>query len=185
MRSRDLRHWSPPALLRVKGPDVSAKDMGRMIDPYLLEDKDEPGKWWCFYKQNGVSLSYSRDLRTWTYFGRADAGENASVLIENHEYVLLHSPQNGLALKRSADLRAWRDWGAPFTLGQAQWPWAKGRLTAGTVLDLRQNPRFGKYVLFFHGSGPLTEEAGDFDKNASLGIAWSDDLQSWQWPEGH
>ena len=164
MRSRDLRHWSPPALLRVKGLDVAEKDMGRMIDPYLLEDKDEPGKWWCFYKQNGVSLSSSRDLTHWTYFGRADAGENASVLVENNEYVLLHSPKNGLAFKRSADLRTWRDGGAPFTLGQAQWPWAKGRLTAGTVLDLRQHPRFGKYVLFFHGSGPLTEEAGDFDK---------------------
>lgn len=37
--------------------------MGRMLDPYLFADKDEPGKYWCFYKQNGVSCSYSRDLR--------------------------------------------------------------------------------------------------------------------------
>ena len=29
---------------------------------------------------------------------------------------------------------------------------------------------------FCHGSGPLTEEQGDFYKNASIGIAWSDDL---------
>ena len=48
IRSRDLRHWSAPELLRVKGPDVDEKGLGRMIDPYLLEDKDAPGKWWCF-----------------------------------------------------------------------------------------------------------------------------------------
>lgn len=182
MRSRDLRHWSAPELLRVKGPAVDEKSLGRMIDPYLLEDKDEPGKWWCFYKQNGVSMSYSRDLRHWTYFGRTESGENACVLVENDEYVLIHSPKNGIAIKRSPDLQSWRDWGGLITLGQAEWPWARGRLSAGTVLNLKQNPRFGKYVMLFHGSGPQTEEAGDFDKNASIGIAWSDDLQQWSWP---
>ena len=182
IRSRDLRHWSAPELLRVKGPDVDEKGLGRMIDPYLLEDKDEPGKWWCFYKQNGVSMSYSRDLRTWTYAGHTESGENACVLVENNEYVLVHSPKNGVALKRSADLHTWRDWGGLITLGQAEWPWAQGRLSAGTVLNLKKNPRFGKYVMLFHGSGPKTEEAGDFDKNASIGIAWSDDLLTWNWP---
>lgn len=182
MRSPDLHHWAAPELLRVKGPDVDEKSLGRMIDPYLLEDQNEPGRWWCFYKQNGVSRSYSPDLRHWTYAGHTEAGENACVLVENHEYVLLHSPKNGLAFKRSADLQTWRDWGGVFTLGQAGWPWARGRLTAGTVLDLRQKPGFGQYVLLFHGSGPRTEEAGDFDKNASIGLAWSDDLQHWRWP---
>ncbi|MHC4086660.1 MAG: hypothetical protein ACYSU5_15855 [Planctomycetota bacterium] len=62
MRSKDLENWSEPELLKVKGPDVPRERMGRMIDPYLIKDKDEPGKWWCFYKQNGVSMSYSYDL---------------------------------------------------------------------------------------------------------------------------
>ena len=47
--------------------DVQREDMGRMIDPYLIRDKDEPGKWWCFYKQNGVSYSWSHDLENWTF----------------------------------------------------------------------------------------------------------------------
>ena len=34
-----------PQLLRVKGAAVAEADMGRMIDPYLLEDKDQPGVW--------------------------------------------------------------------------------------------------------------------------------------------
>lgn len=54
-RSRDLRNWTTPELLHGKGPDIDEEAMGRMIDPYLLADKDAPGKWWCFYKQNGVS----------------------------------------------------------------------------------------------------------------------------------
>ena len=182
MRSKDLTNWSKPKLLQIKGPNVSEKDMGRMIDPYLLEDKDETGKWWCFYKQNGISMSYSYDLTNWTYSGHTESGENACVLVENNHYVLFHSPKNGVAIKRSADLKNWYDYGTLITLGQPAWEWAKGRLTGGAVINLTKQKRIGKYVMFFHGSGPLTEEQGDFDKNASIGIAWSDDMLTWQWP---
>lgn len=166
----------------VKGPEVSREKMGRMIDPYLLKDKDTIGKWWCFYKQNGISMSYSYDLRNWTYFGHTQSGENPCLLVENDEYILFYSPKNGIAIKRSKDLIHWQDWGKLITLGQDQWNWAKGRITAGTIIKLKDDPQFGVYVMFFHGSGPLTEEQGDFDKNASIGIAWSKDLIHWQWP---
>ena len=182
MRSPDLERWSEPELLRVKGPDVTVEGMGRMIDPYLIEDKDEPGKWWCFYKQNGVSLSWSRDLENWTYFGRADSGENVCVLVDRGEYLLFHSPANGIGMKRSRDLRRWRDVNGPITLGQKEWPWAEARLTAGVVLDLRAEPRVGKCVMFFHGSGPGKKRTQDnVDANCCLGIAWSEDLTNWTW----
>lgn len=182
MHSKNLRHWSSPQLLKVKGNHVSEKEMGRMIDPYLLEDKDEKGKWWCFYKQNGVSMSYSYNLSDWTYFGYTESGENVCVLVEEDEYILMHSPKNGIAIKRSKDLKNWKDWGGLITLGQENWQWAQGRITAGAVINLKGDKRFGKYLMFFHASGPQTEEQGDFDKNASIGIAWSNDLVNWQWP---
>lgn len=182
MSSNDLDNWSKPQLLKVKGPDTSFALLGRMIDPYLLEDKDEKGKWWCFYKQNGVSMSYSYDLEKWTYSGHTESGENTCVLVENNEYILFHSPKNGIAIKRSSDLKHWKDWRNLITLGQKEWVWAKGRITAGTVVNLTNDKNFEKYVMFFHGSGPLTEEEGDFDKNSSIGIAWSDDLLDWNWP---
>lgn len=180
MRSRDLENWSDPELLMVKGPAVPREQMGRMIDPFLLRDKDDPGKWWCFYKQNGIRMSWSRDLRSWTDEGRIPAGENPCVLTEGNGYVLFHSPTNGIGVKRSADLKTWRDEGL-LTLGQNDWPWAKGRLTGGFVLDLRGDPRIGKCLMFFHGSGP-EDERTMFDHHASLGIAWSDDLVHWSWP---
>lgn len=180
MRSQNLMHWSEPELLRVKGQSVPVEEMGRMIDPYLLEDKDEPGKWWCFFKQNGVSRAFSHDLRDWTFAGRAEAGENVCVLVVDDEYVMLHSPENGIGVIRSRDLQTWRDDGL-MTLGQAEWPWAQGRLTAGFALDLRHEPGIGKFVLFFHGSGP-EDESTMFDNFASLGIAWSNDLRRWDWP---
>ena len=182
MRSKDLENWSAPEIIKVKGPTVEMADLGRMIDPYLLEDKDEKGKWWCFYKQNGVSMSYSYDLQNWTFFGHTESGENVCVLNEDNEYILIHSPKNGIGIKRSSDLKNWKDWGKLITLDQEKWDWAKGRLSAGVVTNLKDHPKFGKYVMFFHGSGPKTEEQGDFDKNASLGIAWSDDLLHWDWP---
>jgi len=179
--STNLENWSSPRLLKVKGPDVSVANMGRMIDPFLLEDKDTPGKWWCFYKQNGVSMSYSRDLVNWTYFGRSPSGENVCVLIKNDEYLLFHSPSNGIGLKKSKDLKNWQNAGDLITLDQKNWPWAKGRLTAGFVLDMTNNPTIGKYIMFFHGSGPESEDK-HFDSNASIAIAWSRDLKTWNWP---
>ena len=177
MRSRDLDHWSAPELLKVKGPDVPVDQMGRMIDPYLFPDKDDPGVWWCFYKQNGASRSWSRDLKTWHYSGRVDAGENVCVLVDNGEYVMFHSPTNGIGTKRSRDLKTWRDTGWT-ALGQPDWDWARGRVTAGFVLDLRREPGIGKYLMFFHGSG-LEDDPTSY---ASLGLAWSDDLVHWKWP---
>jgi hypothetical protein len=187
MRSTDLETWDRPELLRVKGPDVPVEQMGRMIDAYLLPDKDEPGKWWCFYKQAGMSRSWSRDLRTWTYAGRTSAGENACVIVDGDDYVLFHSPANGIGVKRSKDLHEWQDEGL-LTLGQPTWPWAQGRLTAGFVLDLRTEPAVGKALMFFHGSDfPEQDPRGGFDNFASIGLAWSDDLKTWTWPgkEGH
>ena len=183
MRSRDLETWDAPELLRVKGPDVPLGKMGRMIDPYLLESKDEPGKWFCFYKQNGVSLSSSRDLKNWTCLGHTAAGENPCVIVDGDDYVLFHSPPNGIGIKRSKDLKVWRDEGV-LKLGQDHWPWAQGRLTAGFVLDLRKDPHVGKALMFFHGSNfPEDDARGGFDNFASLGLAWSDNLTTWDWPK--
>lgn len=180
MRSKDLVKWSEPEILRVKG-NMPIAQMGRMIDPYLIEDKDIPGKWWCFYKQNGVSMSYTYDFKNWEFVGHTDAGENVCVLTINDEYILFHSPKNGIGIKKTRDLIHWKDYGSLITLGQREWEWARGRITAGAVLDLTWMEGINKYLMFFHASGPLTEEEGDFDKNSSLGIAWSDDLLNWDW----
>lgn len=94
---------------------------------------------------------------------------------------MFHSPRNGVGIKRSADLAQWRDWGGLITLGQDDWHWAKGRLTAGAVINLKQVRGIEKYLMFFHGSGPESESV-HFDNHASLGIAWSDDLMHWSWP---
>lgn len=189
MRSADLETWSTPELLRVKGPNVPDERMGRMIDPFLLQERgvegNGTGKWWCFYKQNGVSASWSDDiLATWHYAGRAESGENVCVLPDTGRggYVMFHSPDNGIGMMHSHNLTHWENIGFT-TLGQADWEWAQGRITAGFVLDLRGEPTVGKYVMFFHGSGP-EDETMMFDTHASLGIAWSNDLRHWEWPGG-
>lgn len=190
MRSKDLENWGEPRLLKVKG-DVPVEEMGRMIDPYLLQ-KD--GRWWCFYKQNGVSMSDSDDLEHWNYRGSANSGENVCILPgDDGSYLMFHSPANGVGMKRSSDLldwsdcvnaghKGWSDDGSVLVFDQKDWPWAGGRLTAGAVLDCRDVPGIGSYLMFFHGSGPLSEVEGDLDRNASIGIAWSGDLLDWDWP---
>ena len=88
-----------------------------------------------------------------------------------------------MGVKRSKDLKHWRDIGELITLGQKDWPWTQARLTAGFVLDLRHEPRVGKYIMFFHGSGPGEQKTQDnVDANCCIGIAWSDDLRTWEWP---
>ncbi len=183
MRSDDLKLWSEPELLKVKGDEVAQSKMGRMIDPYLLQDGKESGKWWCYYKQNGVSMSYSYDLIHWTFAGSADSGENVTVLFKDGVYTLFHSPENGIGVKQSTSPSMWGEDKYLITLGQKDWPWAARRLTAATVIDLTKNPKYGKYVMFFHGS---SEEGAkpkyNAHNNASLGIAWSDDMINWNWP---
>ena len=181
MRSKDLDTWSAPELIWVKGPDVPEEKMGRMIDAYLMPDKDEQGRWWCFYKQQGASMSWSRDLKTWQYSGRVAAGENVCVFVHNGEYVMFHSPKNGVGVLRSKDLKSWRADGELITLGQKDWPWAGGRISAGYVADLRKTPGVGKYVMAFHGTGPEPEPV-KFLTHGCIGIAWSDDLRHWDWP---
>ena len=181
IRSKNLENWSYPELMRVKG-NIPFEEMGRMIDPYLVADKDEQGKWWCFYKQDGVSMSYTYDMKNWTPYGSTSSGESVCVLTENNEYILFHSPRNGIGIKKSRTLQNWADWGGLITLGQDEWEWARGRITAGTVVNLSHVRGINAYLMFFHGSGPLTETQGDFDKNSSIGIAWSKDLIRWHWP---
>ena len=192
MRSKDLEHWGPPELIRVLGPDVSEEKMGRLIDPFLLQDKDDPGRWWCFYKKDGrVNYSWSRDLKTWTPAGSAAAGENPCVILDGDEYVLICAPPTGIEIKRSRDMRTWRPAGllmlglesqAPSAEAEA-WDWARGRLSAGFVLDLRREPRVGKAILFFHGSRwPERDPRGGWATQVSLGLAWSEDLATWDWP---
>ena len=182
IHSKDLQNWSAPELIRVKG-NVPEKEMGRMIDPFIVQDKDEPGKWWCFYKQDGVSMSYSYDLKNWTpYGGRNSAGERVCVLVQNNEYVLFHSQSKGVRIRKSRNLKNWTDWGGLITLGQNDWEWARGRIKGSSVINMNNVEGVNAYLMFFHGSGPKSEHEGDFDRNSSIGIAWSKDLIRWSWP---
>lgn len=186
-RSKNLENWSEPEMLYVRGPGV---DPGEMIDSYLVEDKDEKGKWWCFYKgrldmnhkRKGAVYSYSYDLKNWTYVGGIQAGENVCVWTQNDEYYLMHSPEIGMGLLKSQDLRKWEVVFENEVLGQKNWPWANQRVTAGFVLDMRDNPAIGKYLLFFHGQGPAPKTTEIINSGCDLGIAWSDDLINWEWP---
>ena len=177
VRSRDLETWDEPRPLMVKG-DVPLSAMGRMIDPYLIYDRQN-GLWNCFYKQNGVSRSTSPDLEHWTFRGSFPGGENVSVIEKDGEYLMFHSPENGIGMKRSRDLVRWEDAGELLTFGQKDWIWARGRLTAGFVLPFEEDGRT-VYLMFFHGTGPRDEHV-DFDRNASVGLAWSRDLVRWEW----
>ncbi len=179
MESEDLQSWSEPCPVPLKG-ELLLSDIGRMIDPYLLYD-ESTGLWNCFFKQNGVSRSTSPDLVHWRYEGHFDGGENVSVLKKDGVWFLFHSPRNGIGVKTSPDLVHWTDRGL-LTFGQEGWDWARGRLTAGTVLET-SDEKGRLYLMFFHGTGP-EDESVVFDRDACIGLAWSRDLITWNWPGG-
>lgn len=168
MKSKDLLNWEKPALLKVKG-DVPKKEMGRMIDPYLLDDGD---KFICFYKQNGVSFSTSTDLANWKYEGFTACGENVCVIKENDEYLIFNSPYNGINIMATKDFKTFTDVRTLY-LNQENKPWAKDRITAGFVIDASSISPY-KYAMFYHGDN---EDAYLFC--ASLAVAFSDDLINW------
>ncbi len=177
MASDDLETWDSPELIRVKG-EVPFEAMGRMIDPYLVYDRKN-SLWNCFFKQNGVSRSVSSDMKHWEFRGRIDGGENICVIEKDGRYVMFHSPENGIGMKVSDDLEHWKDTGTLLTFGQSEWLWAKGRLTAGFVLPIEEEGR-RLYLMFFHGTGP-EDESVIMDTHACIGLAWSEDLEHWEW----
>ncbi len=165
MKSKDLIHWDAPEIITVKG-DASIDNMGRMIDPYILEDN---GVFRCFFKQNGVSFSTSADLKSWEFQGSTDCGENVCVLKQNGEYLIIHSPENGIGLLKTKDFKHFENCGIT-TLNQSEWLWAKDRVTAGFVLELPVGYKY-RYALFLHGDN---EEKHLF--GASLAVMGLDNI---------
>ena len=168
IKSKDLIHWDEPILLKVKG-NIPERDMGRMIDPYLLDDGD---KFICFFKQNGVSYSTSKDLANWKFQGFTECGENVCVIKENDEYLIFNSPDNGINIMATKDFKTFTDVRTLY-LNQENKPWAKDRITAGFVIDTSSISPY-KYAMFYHGDN---EDAYLF--GASLAVAFSDDLINW------
>ena len=104
------------------------------------------------------------------------------VLVVKDHYYLVHSPgRDGMGLMRSKDLQNWEPVvKGTIKLGYKVWPWAMARLTAGFVLDLKKDPRVGKYLMFYHAT--QSDNPSEHIGICSLGIAWSDDLIHWTWP---
>lgn len=170
MKTADFKSWSNPKLIKVKG-NVPEKEMGRMIDPYILKDN---GKFICFFKQNGVSFSESKDLKNWEFKGYTNCGENVCVIKENDEYIIFNSPQNGINLLSTKDFKDFHSIGTTY-LNQNTKPWAKDRITAGFVLDISEMNMKYKYAMFYHG---------DMEENyifgASLAVIFSNNLKDWE-----
>lgn len=169
IRSKDLIHWSQPELMRVHGDDVAVEDMGRMIDPYIVQNVHDPERYLVFYKQHpkyiissrtdtGYPVEYmcfssTRDLDHFQYEGYVECGENVCVIPWEDGYRIYNSPQNGIACLLTKDFISYER-EAPLLFEQQNWPWAASRLTAGFVLDGRHEPGVGKYLMFFNGDQP-------------------------------
>lgn len=175
IKTSDFQGFTEPKRIYPKGKECA--DEGRMIDPYLLSDRDGGGRYLLFYKQNGVSVSESYDLESWKYLGHTEGGENACVLLRDGKYFLIHSPKNGIGFKEAETPGEWRDLGVT-TLSQDEWAWASGRLTAGFAMEIPDEDAVNrhKYALFFHGSRKesIPETHGD----ASLAVMFTDDFVS-------
>ena len=169
MRTKDFEHFSEPEMLMVKG-ETPAEELGRMIDPFLLPKEDG---FYLFYKQNGISHSFSTDLKHWEYRGHAGGGENACVIPFDGHYLLVHSPKNGIAFSVSDDLQNWTEYSRT-TLAQEEWPWANGRVTAGFAMEAPENCGY-RYLLFFHGS---RDEYPETHGSATLALAYTNDFKT-------
>lgn len=174
IETTDFRSFSEPQKIYAKG--IECKDEGRMIDPFILEDKDVQGRYLLFFKQNGVSISESYDLASWNYLGHVDGGENACVFVEDNRYHLIHSPHNGIGHKVSDDLFAWNDLGVCLPK-EANESWADGRLTAAFAMKNEQSEIPYRYLVFFHGS--KQESYPETHGDASLAMYYTNDFQTY------
>ena len=168
IKTKDFKTFSSPERIYPKGRDCT--DEGRMIDPYLLE---AGGEYRLYYKQNGISLSLSKDLSEWEYAGSCDGGENVCVIEHDGRHILIHSPENGIGIRESTDLSEWRDVGL-YTLGLEHADFASGRITAGFAMRTHGGAEH-RYALLFHGS--RADSYPETHGAASLALAYTDDFR--------
>lgn len=184
MESDDLVTWSAPVMINPQGCSANWTDSKRQIDPYLVR---HDGAYWCFYKTSGcLGVLTSPDLATWReaspsrpVLGPSDtpdgAGmENPCVVRDGDAYVLFFAAcrdGRGIGVARSDDLMHWHD---VHYLDFPDLPWASNGPTAAMVLDVRQE--CGRWLMAFHGEYVGRPHA------AAMGVAWSDDLETWSCP---
>lgn len=179
MKSRDLKSFEPPVVIREEGCTAAWAVTKRQIDPYLLCDGST---YYVFYKTDGcLGLMKSENL---VEFEEASAGpvlmpsqlpdhstvENPCVIRDGDGYRMFFAPcrkGRGIGVARSQDQIHWHD---IRYLDFPQIPWAPGGPTAPMVLDDRS--RSGKWLMFFHGD---TEG----EHGGALGMAYSEDLENW------
>ena len=163
MRSKDLKTWSEPEKIHIGGELSKGK---RKIDPFILPDKDENGKYHLFFKQDGkINRAISKsDILNWEYVSDVIDGENPCIVVEDNKYLMFYSPSNGVKTLVSEDLVSWDEKGK-IHFDDEILKWASGRITAGFMMD---TPHDGGKALFFHGSvsGVFPETHGD----ASIGV---------------
>ena len=170
--TKDFETFTEPKMLIPKR-DTRPEDLGRMIDPYILEKDD---RYYLFFKQNGVSLSVSEDLEVWDYLGNTKGGENACVIKHDGKYLLIHSPKNGIGFMTSDDLEHWTDRGLT-TLDQDMKKMPDSRLTAGFAMEASEKSPYG-YIMFYHISANRDPETHG---NASLCMAFTDDFKNYHY----
>ncbi len=174
IETKDFLEFSEPKRIYPKGDDC--EDEGRMIDPFLLKDKDDSERYILLFKQNGVSMSDSRDLKSWNYLGRVDGGENACIVVEDGRYILIHSPENGIGVKISENLTDWQDIGL-FMPKESHSDWASGRLTAAFAMRCPDADAPYKYIVFFHGS--RADSYPETHGAASLAMYYTNDFKEY------
>lgn len=174
METADFETFSSPQRIFPKGKTCSFQEEGRMIDPFILQDPKNPEQYLLFFKQNGISLSVSRNLSDWEYHGATSGGENACILYRNDAYLLIHSPKNGIGIRESRDLVHWEDQGT-ILLDFNQHDWATGRLTAGFAMEAQGGTNM-RYILFYHAS--RQESVPETHGSATLAMAFTNDFKS-------
>ena len=174
IKTKDFVTFSKPEKIHAKGIDCT--DEGRMIDPYVLQVSEAPRRYLLFFKQNGVSISESNDLKHWTYLRHVDGGENACILQEGNQYHLIHSPQNGIGHKITEDFLTWTDLGVCLPK-ESQQDWANGRLTAAFAMKNENKDIPYQYLVFFHGS--RKESIPETHGSASLALYYTHDFEEY------
>lgn len=187
IESKDLVNWSEPRIIEEEGSQVKWSKSHRQIDPFIIEHQNH---FYCYYKTSGnIGALISKDLYNWEDISEDkpilsrdqlpdhQSIENICIIKENSdkpEFTMFFSPcrrNRGVGVAKSSDLIHWK---FVHYLNLPFFEWAASRPTAPSVLDLRTES--GKWIMGFHADRGLPH-------GGTLGLAWSDDLVTWQFPQ--
>lgn len=171
IKSKDLEEFEEPVPI-----DLPGNARGSFQKPYLIKDREQPGRVWCIYQDNGLVSAWTEDMKSWHFASRSTmTADEICVLAREDSYLLYTTREEGVFVWQTKSLETpiWKALGEqkPLSLYRNCHEWACGKLGCSCVV---KDPITGYFLMLYWGA-----REASLPEDGTLALAFSADLLHW------